>query len=38
MFVTLTRDPIVAGPLMKIEVLDPAIIGAQRHSSLRTIG
>ena len=36
--IRITRDLIRAGQLMKIEVLDHVIVGAQRHSSLRTMG
>jgi DNA repair protein RadC len=33
-----TRDLIRAGQLLKIEVLDHVIIGADRHTSLRSLG
>jgi DNA repair protein RadC len=36
--VTITRDLIRAGQLMKIELLDHIIIGAQTHCSLRETG
>jgi DNA repair protein RadC len=36
--IKITRDLIRAGQLMKIEVIDHVIVGAQRHSSLRTLG
>ena len=36
--IKVTRDLIRAGQLMKIEVLDHVIVGAQRHCSLRTMG
>ncbi len=36
--IRITRDLIRAGQLMKIEVLDHVIVGAQRHSSLRAMG
>ena len=36
--VKVTRDLMRAGQMMKIEVLDHIIVGAQRHSSLRELG
>jgi DNA repair protein RadC len=36
--IKVTRDLIRAGQLLKIEVLDHVIIGAGRHSSLRSLG
>jgi DNA repair protein RadC len=36
--VKVTRDLIRAGQLLKIEVLDHVIIGADRHTSLRELG
>lgn len=36
--IKVTRDLIRAGQLLKIELLDHVIIGAQRHSSLRELG
>jgi DNA repair protein RadC len=36
--IKVTRDLIRAGQLLKIEVLDHVVIGAARHSSLRTLG
>ena len=36
--VKVTRDLIRAGQLMKIEVLDHVVVGAQRHCSLRELG
>jgi DNA repair protein RadC len=36
--IKVTRDLIRAGQLLKIEVLDHVIIGANRHSSLRELG
>ena len=36
--VKITRDLIRAGQLMKIEVLDHVIVGAQQHCSLRSCG
>jgi DNA repair protein RadC len=36
--IKLTRDLIRAGQLLKIEVLDHVIIGANRHTSLRELG
>ena len=36
--IKVTRDLIRAGQLLKIEVLDHVIMGADRHSSLRSLG
>jgi len=36
--IKLTRDLIRAGQLLKIEVLDHVVIGANRHTSLRELG
>ncbi|MDA1275506.1 MAG: hypothetical protein O2960_15915, partial [Verrucomicrobia bacterium] len=36
--IKITRDLIRAGQLLKIEILDHVIIGAQTHSSLRSMG
>jgi len=36
--IKVTRDLIRAGLLLKIELLDHVIIGAQRHASLRAMG
>ena len=36
--IKLTRDLIRAGLLLKIEVLDHVIVGANRHTSLRELG
>ena len=36
--IKITRDLIRAGQLLKIEVLDHVIIGANRHSSLKSLG
>ena len=36
--IKVTRDLIRAGQLLKIEVLDHVIIGADRHTSLRELG
>jgi DNA repair protein RadC len=36
--IKVTRDLIRAGQLMKIEVIDHVIMGANRHSSLRELG
>lgn len=36
--IKVTRDLIRAGQLLKIEVLDHVIVGANRHSSLRELG
>lgn len=36
--IKVTRDLIRAGQLLKIEVLDHVIVGANRHTSLRTLG
>jgi len=36
--IKVTRDLIRAGQLLKIDVLDHVIIGANRHTSLRTLG
>lgn len=36
--IKVTRDLIRAGQLLKIEVLDHVIIGANRHTSLRELG
>jgi DNA repair protein RadC len=33
-----TRDPIRAGQLIKIEVLDHIVIGEPKHTSLRELG
>ncbi len=36
--IKVTRDLIRAGQLLKIEVLDHVILGAERHTSLRELG
>jgi DNA repair protein RadC len=36
--IKVTRDLIRAGQLLKVEVLDHVIMGAQRHCSLRELG
>jgi DNA repair protein RadC len=36
--IKVTRDLIRAGQLLRIEVLDHVIVGANRHSSLRELG
>ena len=36
--ITVTRDLIRAGQLLKIDVLDHVIVGRDRHSSLRELG
>jgi len=36
--IKVTRDLIRAGQLLKIEVLDHVIVGANRHTSLRELG
>lgn len=36
--IKVTRDLIRAGQLLKIEVLDHVIVGANRHTSLRSLG
>jgi DNA repair protein RadC len=36
--IKVTRDLIRAGQLLRIELLDHVIIGADRHCSLRSLG
>jgi DNA repair protein RadC len=36
--IKVTRDLIRAGQLLKIELLDHVIVGANRHASLRELG
>ncbi len=36
--IKVTRDLIRAGQLLKIEVVDHVIVGANRHTSLRELG
>ena len=36
--IRVTRDLVRAGQLLKIELLDHVIVGANQHSSLRTLG